>query len=85
MVIDDIQNPRWSYATSKGLGEQAIVSSGLKYIIIRPHNIYGPNQKNHFVPEFINRCKKGKIILNGWKNTRSWLIILMIVAKPYIN
>ena len=47
MVIDDIQNPRWSYATSKGLGEQAIVSSGLKYIIIRPHNIYGPNQKNH--------------------------------------
>ena len=75
MVIDDIQNPRWSYATSKGLGEQAIVSSGLKYIIIRPHNIYGPNQKNHFVPEFINRCKKGKILLNGWKNTRSWLYI----------
>ncbi len=75
MVIDDIQNPRWSYATSKGLGEQAIISSGIKYIIIRPHNIYGPNQKNHFVPEFIARCKKGKVVLNGWKNTRSWLYI----------
>ncbi len=75
MVIDDIQNPRWSYASSKGLGEQAIISSGIKYIIIRPHNIYGPNQKNHFVPEFIERCKKGKVILNGWKNTRSWLYI----------
>ena len=75
MVIDDIQNPRWSYATSKGLGEQAIFSSGLKYIVIRPHNIYGPNQKNHFVPEFIQRCRRGKVILNGWKNTRSWLYI----------
>jgi UDP-glucose 4-epimerase len=75
MVIDDIQNPRWSYASSKGLGEQAVVCSGLNYIIIRPNNIYGPNQKNHFVPEFIERCKKGIVILNGWKNTRSWLYI----------
>ena len=75
MVIDDIQNPRWSYASSKGLGEQAIVCSGLKYIIIRPNNIYGPNQKNHFVPEIIERCKKGIVVLNGWKNTRSWLYI----------
>ncbi len=75
MVIEDIENPRWSYATSKGLGEQAIIFSGLKYIIIRPHNIYGPNQKNHFIPEFIQRCKKGNVILNGWKNTRSWLYV----------
>ena len=44
MVITDIKNPRWSYATSKGLGEQLIVNSNLNYIIIRPHNIYGPNQ-----------------------------------------
>ena len=75
MVISDIKNPRWSYAGSKGVGEQAVIFSGLKYIIIRPHNIYGPNQKNHFVPEFIQRCKKNKIILYGWKNTRSWLYI----------
>ena len=75
MVIKDIDNPRWSYATSKGLGEQAIIYSGLKYIIIRPHNIYGPYQKNHFIPEFIRRCKRGKVVLTGWKNTRSWLYI----------
>ena len=75
MVISDLSNPRWSYASSKGLGEQLIIASGLKYIIIRPHNIYGPNQKNHFFPEFIKRCRKNKIILHGWKNTRSWLYI----------
>ena len=75
MVITDIKNPRWSYATSKGLGEQLIISSNLEYIIIRPHNIYGPGQINHFVPEFIDRCKKNKVVLDGWKNTRSWLYI----------
>jgi UDP-glucose 4-epimerase len=75
MVIPDLKNARWSYASSKGLGEQVIISSGLKYIIIRPHNIYGPGQENHFVPEFIQRCKKNKIVLYGWKNTRSWLFI----------
>ena len=75
MVIQDLKNPRWSYATSKGLGEQAVIASNLKYIIIRPHNIYGPNQKNHFVPEFVQKCKKNKITLEGWKNTRSWLFI----------
>ena len=75
MIIDDIKNPRWSYAISKGLGELAIIASKLKYIIIRPHNIYGPGQKDHFVPEFIEKCKKNKITLYGWKNTRSWLYI----------
>ena len=44
MVITDIKNPRWSYATSKGLGEQLRVNSNLNYIIIRPRNIYGPNK-----------------------------------------
>jgi nucleoside-diphosphate-sugar epimerase len=75
MVIDDLENPRWSYATSKGLGEQIIMNSGLKYIIIRPNNIYGPRQKNHFVDEFMERAKKGNVELRGWKNTRSWLYI----------
>lgn len=75
MVINDLENPRWSYATSKGLGEQIIMNSGLKYIIIRPNNIYGPRQKNHFVDEFIERAKKGDVELRGWKNTRSWLYI----------
>ena len=75
MVINDLENPRWSYATSKGLGEQVIMNSGLKYIIIRPSNIYGPRQKNHFVDEFIERAKKGDVELRGWKNTRSWLYI----------
>lgn len=75
-VIPDINNPRWSYAASKSLCELMLIHSNLKYIIIRPHNVYGPGQKNHFVPEFLDRCKKNKKVkLFGWKNKRSWLYI----------
>lgn len=74
-VISDPLNKRWSYANSKAVGEQLVICSGLQYIIIRPHNVYGKSQKNHFIPEFIERLKKGKIELKGWKNKRSWLYI----------
>ena len=36
----------------------------MKFIIIRPHNVYGQFQKNHFIPEFINRSNKNKIELS---------------------
>ena len=92
-VLPDILNKRWSYAGSKSLSEQVVIHSGLKFIIIRPHNVYGQFQKNHFIPEFINRSNKNKIELFGWKNKRSWLHIddfcraleLIINSKRCIN
>ncbi len=92
-VIPDILNKRWSYAGSKSLSEQLVIHSGLKFIVIRPHNIYGKYQKNHFIPEFISRSHKNKIKLYGWKNKRCWLHIddfcealeLVINSKKCIN
>ena len=75
LVVPDPLNTRWSYAGSKGLGEQATICSGLPWIIFRPNNIYGPRQQNHFVPEFIHRAIGGDYNLYGWENTRSWLYI----------
>ena len=75
LVVPDVKNIRWSYAGSKALGEQAVISSGLPYIIVVPNNIYGSRQKNHFVDEFIARAKGGDVELFGWDNTRSWLYI----------
>ena len=75
LVVPDVKNLRWSYANSKALGEQAVIASGLDYIIVRPSNIYGPRQKNHFVDEFIARVKTGDVSLFGWKNTRSWCYV----------
>ena len=33
------------------------------------------DSQKSFYSEFIRRCKRGKVVLTGWKNTRSWLYI----------
>jgi nucleoside-diphosphate-sugar epimerase len=75
LVVTDPTNLRWSYAGSKALGEQAVISSGLDWKIIRYNNVYGPRQKDHFIPEFINRLENGKAELFGHANTRTFLHI----------
>lgn len=75
IVVSDVKNLRWTYANSKVLGEQAVIASGLDYIIVRPSNIYGPRQTDHFVDEFIDRAKQGDISLYGYANTRSWCYV----------
>ena len=74
-VIDDPKNLRWTYAGSKALGEQAVIASGLDYIIFRPHNVYGPKQIGHFVSEFVGRAKNNDFTLLGGTNTRTWCFI----------
>ena len=75
VVFEDLKNPRWSYATSKFMGEILVINSGLPFVILRYFNVYGPKQKNHFIPEFISRLKVGKYELYGYKNTRSFIYI----------
>ena len=65
LKIPDIFNPRYSYGGGKILTELMGIHYGKKYfkkfIIFRPHNVYGPNMGNdHVIPEFINRFKKIK-------------------------
>ena len=39
---------------------------GLKIVILRPSNAYGPNQKDFFlIPDIINKLKRKKIIVNN--------------------
>lgn len=74
-AINDLSNPRWSYASSKAVCEQVIMLSGLKFIVLRIYNIYGPGQKGNFIYDFIKRSKKKKINLYGWNHARSWLFV----------
>jgi nucleoside-diphosphate-sugar epimerase len=62
LCIEDIYNPRWSYAISKILGEMACIHYSKQYnfdsTIVRYHNIYGPRMgTEHVIPEFIIRLK----------------------------
>ena len=75
IIFSDIKNPRWSYATSKFLSEIAVINSGIPYIIIRYFNVYGPKQKDHFIPEFVERVKRKKFKVFGGKNTRSFIFV----------
>jgi nucleoside-diphosphate-sugar epimerase len=79
LVINDVTNPRWSYGGSKIANEVQVIAAHhqLKqdYTIIRYHNIYGPGQIDHFIPEFYQRAKQGNLSLKGWQNTRSFMYI----------
>jgi len=79
LTIEDISNPRWCYAAGKIAMESAVISqsiqSGNTYTIIRFHNVYGPGQENHFIPEFIDRLRDGDNVLYGHSDTRSFCYI----------
>lgn len=74
VMFDDVTNPRWSYSLPKALGENLVANSGLDWLIIRYFNIYGPNQKDHFISEFVERVAKGEYYIKG-NDTRSFCYI----------
>ena len=63
LKIPNIHNPRYSYGGGKIISElygMYFAKKFLKkFIIFRPHNVYGKDMGNdHVIPEFINRFKK---------------------------
>ena len=53
------------------------------YLIIRYHNVYGPLQKNHFIPEYLERLLiKNKNIIIG-NDKRSYIYIDDAIAHTY--
>ena len=79
VMYNDITNPRWSYSIPKALGENLVANSGLDYLIIRYFNVYGPGQIDHFVNEFVERCKDGLYYIKG-NDTRSFCYVDDAVA-----
>jgi nucleoside-diphosphate-sugar epimerase len=61
--IPDPLNPRYSYAGGKVISELLAINYGReafsKTIIVRPHNVYGPDMGHeHVMPQFILRAKE---------------------------
>lgn len=74
IMFEDIINPRWSYSIPKALGENLVANAGLPWLVIRYFNIYGPNQIDHFISEFVERVSKGEYYIKG-DDTRSFCYI----------
>ena len=85
LKIPNIHNPRYSYGGGKIISELYGLYFAKKYfkkfVIFRPHNVYGKDMGNeHVIPEFINRFKKLKnnnkfLIYGTGKEIRSFIYI----------
>lgn len=63
MVVPDPLNPRYSYGGGKIISELLTINYGRKYfkrvLIVRPHNVYGPDMGwEHAIPQLALRIKK---------------------------
>lgn len=79
LVISDVQNPRWTYAGTKLIGELFHIhytrDNGLRSVIVRPHNFYGPRSGfNHVIPQFVERIRDrvDPFPIYGADNTRTF-------------
>lgn len=80
LIIENVENSRWSYACAKTFGEVACMSAnqqfGTKAVIGRFHNVYGPRMGiNHVIPDFIMRSMKNEYLLYGASNTRTFIYV----------
>lgn len=71
LVVPDITAPRFAYAASKLLGEAAVVHTararGLRYVIGRLHNVYGPRMgADHVIPELSLRALRREDPFRLW-------------------
>lgn len=79
LTIDNVLNPRWSYGSSKMVGEVMTANycrvNKIPFKIIRYHNIYGPRMGyDHVLPEFIKRIydRKDPFEVFGGQETRAF-------------
>lgn len=57
LTITHLSHPRTSYMLSKIYGEAVLRQSGVPFLIVRPHNIYGPRMgMSHVIPELLKKC-----------------------------
>lgn len=80
LVIDDVMNPRWSYAAAKMHGEVAVASAGTQFgfpwQIWRIHNCFGPRMgAKHVIPDFTERAARDVFELYGADQTRTFLYV----------
>lgn len=80
-----------SYAVGKLTGEQLVKTSGLKYLILRPQNIYGPEDtrkgdKEGVIPAFFRKVlNEKKMVIYGGKQRRSFIHVRDLSEIIYKN
>ena len=86
LSLPDLSLPRTSYMLSKIYGEAMCHSSNLNYLILRPHNIYGPRMgMKHVIPQLIKKIihtkREGTLDLFSPDHTRTFCYVNYAVKK----
>lgn len=94
LIVPDPTNPRFSYSSSKIVGETITINyartNGIEFSIARFHNIYGPQMGfEHVIPEFIRKCVRNEpfIVQGDGTETRSFCYVsdaidgIMIISE----
>jgi len=63
LVVPDLLNPRYSYGGGKIISELLAINYGRTFfervVIVRPHNVYGPDMgAEHVIPQFAMRMRR---------------------------
>ena len=93
LIINNKIKSRDSYYLSKLFGEKYVKLSGINYIILRPHNIYGPRMGfSHVIPELIKKLKNLKNVkVCSPNHTRAFCYIedaiaqILFIEKSKVN
>lgn len=79
IVLPTLSQPRTSYMLSKLYGEAMCQQSGLPWLIIRPHNIYGPRMGfKHVIPQLMRKAvfsKNGELEVFSCDHRRTFCFI----------
>ncbi|MDB4256320.1 NAD-dependent epimerase/dehydratase family protein [Flavobacteriaceae bacterium] len=82
LCIDDISNPRFTYAVTKMLGESGFLNYakvfGFECVIVRYHNVYGSRMGfKHVIPQVVKRFvdKESPFKVYGHDQTRAFNFI----------
>ena len=74
-VLGSTDIDRWCYSTSKALVEHYIKAyakhNGLKYIVFRLFNIYGPNLNGRVLDKFIDKALSNKTLTINGRGTQT--------------
>ena len=80
LVIADPSRPRTSYLLSKIYGEALLFHSGLPFVSVRPHNVYGPRMgMAHVIPELLKKAyfaeEGSKMVIASPEHTRTFCFV----------
>ena len=95
LALQSLENKRSTYMLSKIYGESMCSHSGLPYVIIRPHNIYGPRMGfSHVIPQLAKKIlsNKKKVLVYNPNHKRTFFfvkdlvfIIEKIIKKKFLK